>query len=154
LSKRYFNLATKIIIVLLEIFFVNLITNMTTTQQLLKTSTKSNFVQHPLEPLSREEVATAIAIIRNERNLPETIRFTTVVLNEPPKNVVLNFKDGDPINREALIILLDNATGAVYEVVVSLTQKTTIQWKHIPEVQPAIMLDEFIECEAVVKASP
>ena len=127
---------------------------MTTTQELLKTSTKSNFVQHPLEPLSREEVATAIAIIRDERNLGETIRFTTVVLNEPPKNVVLNFKDGDPINREALMILLDNATGAVYEVVVSLTQKTTIQWKHIPEVQPAIMLDEFIECEAVVKASP
>lgn len=65
---------------------------MTTTQELLKTSTKSNFVQHPLEPLSREEVATAIAIIRNERNIGETIRFTTVVLNEPPKNVVLNFK--------------------------------------------------------------
>lgn len=98
-------------------------------------------------------MATAIAIIRNDRNLGKTIRFTTVVLNEPPKNVVLNFKDGDPINREALMIVLDNATGAVYEVVVSLTQKTTSQWKHIPEVQTAIMLDEFIECEAVVKVS-
>lgn len=88
---------------------------MTTTKELLKTSTKSNSVQHPLKPLSREEVATAIAIIRNERNLAGTIRFTTVVLNEPQKNVVLNFKDGDPINRETLMILLDNATGAVYK---------------------------------------
>lgn len=126
---------------------------MTTTQELLKTSTKSNYVQHPLEPLTTEEIAAAIAIIRAERNLAETTRFPTVVLNEPPKNVVLNFKDGDSVNREAFIIILDNATGAVYEVVVSLTERTTIQWKHISEVQPAIMLDEFIECEAAVKAS-
>lgn len=107
---------------------------MTTIQKLLKTSTKSNFVQHPLELLSREKVATAITIIRNQLNLAETIRFTTVVFKESPKNVVINFKDGDPINREAWMILLDNATGAVCEVVVSLTQKTTIQWKHVPEV--------------------
>ncbi len=127
---------------------------MTNTEKLVKISIKLNDVRYPLEPLSRDEVASAVNILRTERNLDETIRFTTVVLNEPPKNVVLNFKDGDPINREAFIILLNNATGAVYEVVVSLTQKTTVQWKHIPEVQPAIMPDEFIECEAAVKANP
>ena len=125
-----------------------------TSTELVKISTKLNDVRHPLEPLSKEEVKSAVNILRSERNLDETIRFTTVVLNEPPKDVVLNFKDGDSFNREAFIILLNNATGAVYEVVVSLTEKKTIQWKHIPEVQPAIMLDEFIECEAVVKASP
>lgn len=127
---------------------------MTTSQELPKTSTKSSRIQHPLEPLSAEEVTAAVAIIRAERNLDERIRFPMVVLNEPPKSVVLNFKDGDEIEREAFVIILNNATGATYEAIVSLTAKAVKSWQHIPDVQPSIMLDEFGECEAVVKANP
>jgi len=127
---------------------------MTTSQKLPRTSTKSTQVQHPLEPLTVEEVAAAVTIIRAERNLDERIRFPMVVLNEPPKSVVLNFKDGDAIEREAFVITLDNAAGATYEAIVSLTSGSVKSWQHIPNVQPPIMLDEYFECEAAVKANP
>lgn len=126
---------------------------MTIAHKLPDTFTNSASSLHPLEPLTAEEVAAAVAIARAQHNLGEKMRFPTVVLNEPPKSVVLNFKDGDEIEREAFVVILNNAEGATYEAIVSLTTGTVKSWQHIPDVQPSIMLDEFIECEAAVKAS-
>ena len=111
-------------------------------------------IQHPLDPLTVEEIAAATTITRTQYSLGKQFRFPIVVLNEPPKNVVLNFQLGDPITREAFLILLDNATGKTYEAIVSLTQETVTSWKYIPDVQPRIMADEVVECEAVIKANP
>ncbi len=127
---------------------------MTITHQLADTSAPSASGQHPLEPLSAEEVAAAVAIVRAERHLGEQTRFATVVLNEPEKQAVLGFKAGDEIEREAFLIILDNSDGATYEAIVSLTTGTVKSWCIVPDVQPSIMLDEFVECEAAVKASP
>ncbi|MEM9266079.1 MAG: primary-amine oxidase [Cyanobacteria bacterium P01_F01_bin.13] len=110
-------------------------------------------VDHPLEPLTPDEIAAAVAIIRQEKSLGSSFRFATVTLNEPAKAIVLGFQPGDAIEREAFVILLDNATAQTYEAVVSLSRGTVKSWEHIPGVQPSIMLDEFVECEAAVKAS-
>ncbi|TVQ07261.1 MAG: primary-amine oxidase [Leptolyngbya sp. DLM2.Bin27] len=111
-------------------------------------------VAHPLEPLTPEEIAAAVAILRDEKSLGATTRFATVTLNEPVKETVMGFRPGDAIAREAFAIILDNATAQTYEAVVSLTEGAVISWQHIPAVQPPIMLDEFIECENAVKACP
>lgn len=113
----------------------------------------SSLVLHPLEPLSVEEIEIAVATVRADRNLGK-YRFPTVVLKEPPKEIVLNFTPGDPISREAFLILLDNETGKTYEAVVDLGSSTVTSWQHIPNVQPNIMADELAECEAAVKANP
>ncbi|MEL6332002.1 MAG: primary-amine oxidase [Cyanobacteria bacterium J06626_26] len=110
-------------------------------------------VDHPLTPLTPEEISAAVAIIRQAKSLESSFRFATVTLNEPAKATVLGFQPGDEIEREAFVILLDNATAKTYEAVVSLGNSTLKSWQHIPGVQPPIMLDEFVECEAAVKAS-
>lgn len=110
-------------------------------------------VLHPLEPLTGEEITAAVRILKTERNLHERVRFASVTLHEPSKQTVLNFKSGDPIVREAFIILLDNNDGATYEAIVSITAGKVTSWRHIPGVQPSIMLDEFFECEQAVKAN-
>ena len=110
-------------------------------------------VDHPLTPLTPEEISAAVAIIRQEKSLESSFRFATVTLNEPAKATVLSFQPGYEIEREAFVILLDNATAKTYEAVVSLGSSTLKSWEHIPGVQPSIMLDEFVECEAAVKAS-
>ncbi|MEO0737309.1 MAG: primary-amine oxidase [Cyanobacteria bacterium J06649_12] len=110
-------------------------------------------VDHPLTPLTPEEISAAVAIIRQEKSLESSFRFATVTLNEPAKATVLGFQPGDEIEREAFVILLDSATAKTYEAVVSLGSSTLKSWQHIPGVQPSIMLDEFVECEAAVKAS-
>ncbi len=127
---------------------------MADTYQVREESISPSSVLHPLEPLTAEEITAAIHIVRAERNLSERVRFATVRLHEPPKELVLNFKQNDPITREAFIILLDNTDGATYEAVVSITEGKVISWQHIPGVQPSIMIDEFFECEKTVKAHP
>jgi len=110
--------------------------------------------RHPLDPLAAEEITGAIKILRSERNLSERVRFVSVNLHEPPKEVVLKFTPGTSMTREAFIVLLDNADGATYEAVVSITEEKLLSWRHVPGVQPPIMLDEFLECEQVLKSDP
>lgn len=109
---------------------------------------------HPLEPLTAAEVAQAVAIVRQEKAVGETFRFPVVTLHEPPKTAVLAYQPGDPIERQAFLVLLDNASGSVYEAVVSLTQGCLASWQQLPGVQPNIMADELVDCEAAVKAHP
>ena len=111
-------------------------------------------ISHPLDPLTSEEINQASDILRAERQLGPRVRFETVVLREPEKKDVLSFRPGDPIRRQAFLVILDNDDGATYEAVVSLDKEQVISWKHVPGVQPRIMFDEFAECEAAVKANP
>ncbi|MEO1396532.1 MAG: primary-amine oxidase [Cyanobacteria bacterium J06634_5] len=111
-------------------------------------------VSHPLEPLTPEEMTAAVRIVREQKSLTDSVRFVSVSLKEPVKETVLAFKKGDAIAREAFIILLDNATARTYEAVVALGKSIITAWDYIPNVQPSIMLDEFVECEEAVKASP
>jgi primary-amine oxidase len=111
-------------------------------------------IQHPLEPLSVEEIAATVDILRRQRELGSRVRFVNITLHEPPKQVVLAFEASGSAEREAFAILLDNEQGRTYEAVVSLSRETVVSWQYVPDVQPAIMLDEFLECELACKASP
>src|SRR5258708_18452868 len=113
--------------------------------------TSSPSMHHPLEPLTAEELGAAVALVREKRQLGGHVRFVSVALHEPPKNVVLNFKEGDRVPREAFIKLLDNNDGAAYEAIVDLTANEVTSWNHSPGVQPSVMLDEFFECEQLLK---
>lgn len=111
-------------------------------------------VNHPLSPLMVEEIEEAITILKKEKSLGEKVRFPTVTLKESPKDVVLNFKEGDAFDRQVFIILLDNEKLTTFEAVVSLSTMTVVEFEAIPGVQPNIMLDEFLECENLVKNHP
>jgi primary-amine oxidase len=109
---------------------------------------------HPLEPLSKEEIQAAVSIIKKEKQLGKFDRFVTVQLKEPSKEIVQNFDGTQPFEREAFIIILNNEKNACYEAVVSLTHMKVTSWELVPDVQPMIMLDEHIECEKLVQSSP
>jgi primary-amine oxidase len=111
-------------------------------------------VSHPLEPLTAEEIELAVKIVKKEKKLGPSTRFVQVYLKEPPKKVVLSYTTGSPITREAFMILLDNETEKTYEAVVSITLGEVVSWEYIPDVQPSIMLDEFEECERLLKNHP
>jgi len=111
-------------------------------------------VEHPLDPLTVEEIAAAVDIVRTQRQLGPRVRFVSITLHEPAKAVVLAYPSAGPVEREAFAILLDNEAAQTYEAIVSLSHQAVVSWEHIPNVQPAIMLDEFLECEQACKASP
>jgi primary-amine oxidase len=109
---------------------------------------------HPLEPLSAPEIVAAVAILRSERELAETVRFSTVELAEPAKAEVLGWPESGTVDRRAFMIVMDRADGAVHEAIVSLDAEELVSWSHLPGVQPRIMAEEFAECEEMLKRHP
>ncbi len=110
------------------------------------------FAAHPLEPLSPPEIERAVALILGATACTSMPRFACVQLHEPEKSLVYGFESGQSWNRQAFaILMMENQT---YEVVVSLSSGEIEAWELIPGAEPPLLLDEFFECEATVKAYP
>jgi len=109
---------------------------------------------HPLDSLSAAEIAEAVAIVRRERTLGPRTRFVTVALREPTRHELRLYRQGVALERLAEVVLLDNDTGTTSEAIVSLSRGSITRWRDVAGVQPAVMLDEFYECELMVKQDP
>jgi primary-amine oxidase len=113
-------------------------------------------IKHPLEPLTAAEVQLAVSLLKEQRKVTPTTRFVSVSLKEPDKEFVRRFTEhsANPLRREAFAVLHDNSTNSCYEAMLSLTDRKLLSWEHIPGVQPTMTMDEQIECEQAVLASP
>jgi len=111
---------------------------------------------HPLDPLTAGEIERAWEIVRAEKaaGLGPQVRVIFVMLQEPPKEPVLRHRPGDPVDRAAFVVAIDSGAGRTYEAVVGLAEGRVRSWEHVAGAQPAIVLDEFVECEAAVRADP
>ena len=111
-------------------------------------------VHHPLDPLTAEEVETASSTLKRERNLADSARFVTISLKEPAKADVLAWKAGQSVDRRAFVVLRERAERKAYEAVVSISEDRVISWREVPDVQPSIMLEEFLASEDFIKQDP
>ncbi len=109
-------------------------------------------MSHPLEPLTATEVQTVVALLKAQGKATATTRFVSVSLQEPSKEVVHAGMEGLP--RTAFAVLFDNATNQCHEATVSITKKSMLSWKHVPNVQPTMTMDEQKECEQAVLNDP
>lgn len=110
--------------------------------------------RHPLDPLAGWEMATAVAALREAGDLSVAGRVVDVVLHEPPKDEVRAFDGGGGFRREALIVSLEPEEGATYESVVDLRANRVAEHRRIEGVKAPVTLDEYAECERVVRADP
>jgi primary-amine oxidase len=111
-------------------------------------------VRHPLDPLTGAEIEAATSILKRDRHLKDSARFVYVTLREPAKERVLNHHPGQEQDREAHIVLRERAERKTYEAIVSLTTGDVKLWTELPGVQPAIMLEEFLATEEIVRKDP
>ena len=113
---------------------------------------------HALQPLSTDELAEAVAILRAERGVEEErYRFVQVALKEPAKAAVTAAEasgDDARIEREAKAVLIDRAEKTTVEAVVSLTRGRVTSWERITEGQPPFTMDEILACEKAVRQHP
>jgi len=109
---------------------------------------------HPLDPLSADEIAAAVAPIRAARDPDGRFRFVSVTLHEPAKELVATFRPGDAIVREAEVVLLDPLERRGYEALVELGSGALLRWQSLGARQPAIMPEEYLEVERQLKADP
>lgn len=106
---------------------------------------------HPLDPLTKEEITLAAQILKQHGKTTEASRFSTIILREPPKAEVLDFKPGAPFRREAFAVVYERTANKTFEAVVDLRNKTILSWKEIPGVQPAYMNDDDSVLQAIVR---
>jgi primary-amine oxidase len=112
---------------------------------------------HPLDPLSQSEIAKAVAILKSEKAIAETIRFPIIRLEEPDKADLARYRAGGLLPRLAFVLALDIATGETFEAIVDATTGTVTSFERLPldqapYGQPPVMLCEFETVEATVKS--
>src|SRR5215217_2813557 len=117
--------------------------------------------RHPLEPLSVDELAESVAILRTA--VPGGVwddrrfRFVEVALREPPKAEVLAAEasgNGDDLPREARAVLIDREERGTVEAIVSLTEGLVLAWNLIVSGQATLTLEEILACEQIVRQHP
>jgi primary-amine oxidase len=111
-------------------------------------------VPHPLEPLAADEIRRAAAIVRRDRGVGDTWRFASIELKEPSKADLPALEAGRRSGREALVVCWDRADGQAYRAVVSLTGDAVSAWEHLPGQQPNMTVDEWHECDEMIRADP
>jgi primary-amine oxidase len=111
-------------------------------------------MSHPLEPLSAAEVARAIGLLAAAKKLTPTTRVVSVMLKEPPKAAVHAGAGWEALPRQAAAVLFDNATNSCFEAELNLTAEALTAFRHVPNVQPTMTIDEQAECEQAVLNSP
>ena len=111
-------------------------------------------IKHPLDPLSSEEITNVVKIIQSSAEFPQAALFSIVVLNEPPKSEVLDYKGDGVFRREAFAIVFDRIKNKTIETIVDLRTNKIISWKNIPGVEPLVFNAEYDTLPVLIKADP
>jgi primary-amine oxidase len=112
---------------------------------------------HPLDPLTAEEFRLVASILRQERSVGARWRVASIELREPAKDaaqVPQGHPAGQPATREAVAICWNRDDGHAYRAVVSLTDAAVTAWEHLPGQQPNMTLDEWHECDEMLREHP
>ncbi len=111
--------------------------------------------RHPLDPLSKDELASTVAVLRDAGKVADSTRFVHIHLHEPHKEKVLAFRPGHSLPRQAFAILYDWASNTTSEAIVDLDAKKLLSWKDIPKAQPGILpADDHRKAAEIVRADP
>ncbi len=109
---------------------------------------------HPLDPLSKEEITSAVEVLKSGGKVNDASRFVMIALNEPPKEEVINFKPGAAMRREASVVVYEREANKTFEGVVDLKKKTVLAWREVPGVQPSALIEEFFFVPGLVRSNP
>ena len=81
---------------------------------------------HPLDPLSYQEVWRVLEILRDEGRLDGETRFSQLTLQEPAKDEVLAWRPGADMPRAAYAVVRQGAEA--FEAVVDLAAAEVASW--------------------------
>lgn len=109
---------------------------------------------HPFDPLSTAEIDAVVALVRKEYG---TLNFNAVTLYEPRKAEMqawLSNPEGTPRPARAADVVAISPDGKLYDGTVDLDNKKIVEWKHTPNAQPLITMEDLQDVEHVVRKDP
>lgn len=115
--------------------------------------------EHPLDPLTGDEIAAARSILEEAGHFTEHTRVPRMLPLDPAKDVLASWQPGDALDRRVRVTLLDRSTGVATEARVSVTRGeideiVTLPGSEEPYGQPQYLFEEYEDAAAIVKESP
>ncbi|HEX5725711.1 MAG TPA: primary-amine oxidase [Longimicrobiaceae bacterium] len=100
---------------------------------------------HPLDPLTANELRTAVEVLRAAGRVTDESAIATLELREPAK-------DAPPGPREAFAVVYERAARTTHEAVVDLAARRVREWRAVPGVQPPFLASDYLLLLQVVRA--
>ena len=125
---------------------------MTNTREQPGTGPAAGQDRHPLDPLSADEISQVAAVLLAAKGVDNHWRFGLIELSEPAKDELKGAADG--IVRKAQAVCWNTADGQAYRAVVTLPDGAIAHWQHLPGVQPNMTVDEWHECDEMLRRHP
>ena len=107
---------------------------------------------HPLDPLTEDEIAIVVDLVRKERS---DVAFNSVSLLEPKKKDLKDWlaSPNTDLHRSADVIA-SGPGSKVYDVVVDLTAKRISRWEEPTGVFPSITMEDLAIVEGIIRKDP
>ena len=109
---------------------------------------------HPLDMVTGEEITRAVEIMRATGKLTDVARFAHVVLHEPEKEALAQWKPGDPVDRELRALVVPGPDLQMIDVVVSVTAGEVRRWDEVEGMRPALLFVEAMNAIFTTKEHP
>ena len=109
-------------------------------------------VNSPVDSLTPDEYWIIYRVLRDSGHLHEKTLFPSILLHEPEKSYVLAWKPGDPIEREADIVLYED--GHSYAALVDIAGKKVLDFKDLKGEQAPFTSTEEDEFNDIIKKDP
>ncbi|KAJ9165768.1 Amine oxidase [Coniochaeta hoffmannii] len=109
---------------------------------------------HPFDPLSLEEIQTAVSAVRKAHG---DVKFNVVSLHEPRKAEMtawLEAPDRAPRPARVADIVVVAPGSKVYDGLVDIASAKIIKWEHVEGVQPIITMEELQLVEHEIRKDP
>ena len=106
---------------------------------------------HPLDPLTPDELRAVVEGVRVARSLDDRHLFVTVQLEEPAKEVVVGWREGDVLDRAARVVVWDQRAGSLAEGVVGVDGGVR-SWREVPGAKAPVLLAQAEVAIAATKA--
>src|SRR5215472_10118044 len=107
---------------------------------------------HPLDPLTADEIRHVAAALREAKGVTNSWRFASIDLAEHAKPELAASPSG--IVRTAHAICWNTADGQAYRALVTLPGGEITHWQELPGVQPNMTVDEWHECDEMLRRHP
>jgi len=109
-------------------------------------------VAHPLDPLDADEIRQTAATLRANKGVGSGWRYASIDLVEPAKEDLA--APGESLGRVAQAICWNTEDGQAYRAMVSLPAGEITRWEHLPGIQPNMTVDEWHECDEMLRRHP
>jgi primary-amine oxidase len=109
---------------------------------------------HPLDPLSADEIAVVVAIVKREH--PD-VHFNTITLWEPRKAEMMRWKSSPTEaarpHRVADVVTIGRGS-KVFDGLVDLNEGRLVAWAQVDGVQPMLTMEDLQIVETIVRKDP